>query len=27
VFDGNTWTGYGESWLKTMGLIDGLLQD
>jgi len=26
-FDDNTWTGYGDSWLKTMELIDGLLRD
>jgi hypothetical protein len=26
-FDGNTWTGYGDSWLKTMERIDGLLRD
>ncbi len=26
-FDGNTWTGYGDSWLKNMDLIDGLLRD
>jgi len=26
-FDGTTWTGYGDSWLKTMDLIDGLLRD
>ncbi len=24
---GNTWTGYGDSWLKTIVLIDGLLRD
>jgi len=26
-FDGNTWTGYGDSWLKNMERIDGLLRD
>lgn len=26
-FDDNTWTGYGDSWLKTMERIDGLLRD
>jgi len=26
-FDGNTWTGYGDSWLKNMDLIVGLLRD
>ena len=26
-FDANTWTGYGDSWLKNMELIDGLLRD
>lgn len=26
-FDDNTWTGYGDSWLKTMELIVGLLRD
>jgi len=26
-FDGNTWTGYGDSWLKTMELIVGVLRD
>jgi hypothetical protein len=26
-FDDNTWTGYGDSWLKTMEFIDGLLRD
>jgi hypothetical protein len=27
VFNGNTWTGYDDSWLKTMELVDGLLRD
>jgi len=27
VFDGNMWTGYGDSWLKTKEFIDGLLRD
>jgi hypothetical protein len=26
-FDGNMWTGYGDSWLKCMEFIDGLLRD
>lgn len=26
-FDANTWTGYGDSWLKNMEVIDGLLRD
>jgi hypothetical protein len=25
AFDGNTWTGYGDPWLKTTELINGLL--
>jgi hypothetical protein len=27
AFDCNTWTGYDDSWLKTMELIDRLLRD
>jgi hypothetical protein len=26
-FDANTWTGYGDSWLKNMEVIEGLLRD
>jgi hypothetical protein len=25
AFDGDTWTGYGDPWLKTTELINGLL--